>query len=425
MTRTALEWAAVAAFLAAATAALHPNAVLRPDDPPAYPAEVRRLADFFPEGDLPHFVEYLEQSADALRRGRVEFHVGEFDCPPTFLLPGAAVRVLTGWPPVRVVNAFALVGFWVGGLAAYGLFRDLGANGPTAAVAAAGLVGCNYLASAHHWGHLNNTQLAWMGFAFWATARLCRPGAGWRPAAGLGLAMGLQVLSSPSYTLYLAYAGLPAFAAGWWAVRWRRGEATRAEAGRFAAKLAAAVFLAAAVAAFYLVPRLGNPSPSYVPPVLGPVAFQKFVDMTDPAHPVLFIGFPLVVLGTLAVNWCCRHPRPETIALTATLGTAWAMTLPAVPGTPYWLMYHTMPLVDRVRTPVRFAPMALMMLLGLVAVYLSAWADGRRPAARWLAGGGLLAALLGGNWLVSPWYYAPGGRCFDSLTAALAGWVAP
>ena len=411
MTRSLLEWAAVALVLAVAVVALYPNAVLRPDEPATVPTDViKRLPEQLDNGDLDEFCRYMNLSAEAVRHGRIYFPVSDFDCPVSFLFPAGAVRAATGWPPVRVLNYFTLVALWLGGLAAYGFVREVGAAGPVAAVAAVGLVGANYLATHHHRGHMHNVQLVWMGSAFWSLARLCRPRATWRPAAGLGLAMGGQLLSSPSYSVYLGYVGLPAFAVAWWLTRHRQTGVTRAEVTRFLLSLVGAIALSAFVASFYLVPRLSNPPVVYPAPVFMPWVIDKFIDFVEPAHPTLFVGFPLIVLGVLAVNWCVRQPRPETVAMTSTLAASAVMTLPAVPGTPYWVLYHVMPMVDHVRVPIRFFPIGLLMLLGLVAVHLTACTDGKRPAARWLTAGGLFVALVAGNWLISPWFYGPGGR---------------
>lgn len=426
MTRRWLEWPAAALALAAATLALHPVAALRPDAPLPIPAEVpKRVPDVNEAGDLSQFCDHLDLAAEAAARGTLYFPVSDFDCPVTFLASGGAVKAMTGWSSVRVVNLFALVSLWLGGLAAYALYREVGADGPVAAAAAAGLVGSNWLAQAHQRSHLNNVQLVWMGLAFLAVARLSRPGAGWRPLLVLGLAMGGQILSSPTYTLYLTYVGLPAFVLGWWLTRWRQAGVPRAEVGRFAGRVLAAAVLAGAVSAFYLAPRVGQLSTAYPPPFLYGVVFEKFIDLFEPAHPNLFVGLPLFVLGVLAVNWCVRQPRPGTVAMTATLAATASMTLPAVAVTPYWVLYHTMPLMDRIRNPIRFMPFVLMMLLGLVAVHLTACTDGKRPAYRWLAAVGLLAALAGGNWLVSPWYYAPGGQCPDVVVVEVGRWISP
>ena len=90
--------------------------------------------------------------------------------------------------------------------------------------------------------------------------------------------------------------------------------------------------------------------------------------------------------------------------MAATLAIAVVMMVPAVPGTPYWAMYRTLPMIDHLRVPIRFFPIAQLMFLGLIAVYLTQTVSTRRGGT-WSAAGVILLALLAGNVFLSPWYY--------------------
>src|SRR5262249_34883705 len=139
------------------------------------------------------------------------------------------------------------------GVAAYGFLRAVGAAGPLAAVAALGYMTPNFVLYSQHMGHMNYVQLQWIAFAFWGLVGVLRPAAGWWSAVGLGAAMGLQLLSPPSFSLYLAYIGLPVFAVAYLLAS---PAAARPGSGRLVLRGLVAVAVALAIAGPYLVARL-------------------------------------------------------------------------------------------------------------------------------------------------------------------------
>jgi hypothetical protein len=398
--RTARAWVCTLLFLATATLVLNLRTIIDLDaQRPAPDEAIARHPSTLDANDTFAFSYHLERSADAAGRGRIYFPLTEFDCPVTFLVPCGELKWVSDWPPVRLINLFTLVAVFLNGVAAFGFLRAVGAGGPVAAVAALGFMTPNFVLYSQHMGHMNYVQLQWIAFAFWALVAVLRPGSGWLPAVALGVVMGLQVLSSPSFSLYLAYVGLPVFAV---THRMASPSAARQPLGRLALRALIAVAVAVAIAAPYLIPRFdAMPDPLRMPTGRA-FTWNSFAEMLDPTHPMLFLGTPLFVLGVLAVRWWWRNRTPSGTAMLVTLVAAAVCMLPAVPGTPYWVLRECAPLFDRMRVPSRFFPFVLLMVLGLVATYLS---SGTGPRGRWYSAGALLAALTAGNWLLSPWLY--------------------
>ena len=349
--------------------------------------------------DTQAFSDFLAWFTAELRDGRATVPVSHFDCPVTFLAPAGALQLATDWPAVRIINLFTLAAVFLNAVAAFGFLRAVGATGPVAAAGAIGYMSPNFVLYAQHMGHMNYVQVQWVAFAFWALVEVLRPGSGWLPAVGLGLAMGLQLLSSPAFSLYLAYVGLPVFAVTY-LLSARREQ--RPNLVRLVLQGAVAVAVALAVAYFYLAPRFGAmPEPLRVPPGRG-FTWNSFAEWFDPAHPALFLGVPLFALGVLAARWWWWNKTPTGTAMVATLLVCAACMLPAIKGTPYWVLREYAPLFDRMRVPMRFFPFVLLMTLGLVATYLSACATTRRGRWGYTA---LFLAALAANWLLSPWVY--------------------
>ncbi|HEY2785254.1 MAG TPA: hypothetical protein VGJ05_09790 [Fimbriiglobus sp.] len=351
--------------------------------------------------DTDVFLYHLERSTEAVRQGRVYFPVTDFDCPASFLLPGGLLQAATGWSGLRVMNAFALAAFFLCGLAAYGLFRELGADRLLALVAAVAYQTGNCEFYYPYMGHMNSTQLQWIPAAIWALAATLRTGR-WTPAGVLGLVMGVQALSSPSYTLYLAYFILTAFAIGYFLAARRAGVGQPPLRLLFRAVLAVAVALG--VAAFYLVPRLDAlPHTFPLDPDNG-YHVTSLHGLVDPCHPMLFFGWGILVLGIFAVGASRSDGTPATVGTRTALYAAILMILPGVVGSPYWLAYQTLPLMDRTRAPIRLAPFVLLLLLSVTALTLTRLTVGRSWWVRWAAGG-TLALAVAANWAMSPWIF--------------------
>jgi hypothetical protein len=407
--RPSPTWAAALVFLAVATALLNLPTLLALDTQRiAPPAAIARHGGALVVNDTDTFIWHIDNFAtrfgaspgSAFRRD-VFFPFPEFDCPVSFVFAGGIFKWITGWPGIRILNIFTLVAVFLNGVAAFGFLRAIAVAGPVAAVAAVGYMVPNYVLYAQHMGHMNYVQLQWVAFAFWGLVAVMRPGAGWWSAIGLGLAMGFQLLSSPSFSLYLGYVGLPVFAAAHWLATPAQD---RIGLGRLAARGLIAVAVALAVASPYLVARLDlMPAKHRVP---GPAfTWSKFYELLDPAHPVLFVGTPLFVLGVLAAVWWWRHRNPVGTAMICTLVATALCMLPAIPPAPYWALREYAPLFDRMRVPTRFFPLAFLMFLGLVGAYLTARAAGGAPRAKWGYAVVLLLALLVGCWLSSPWFF--------------------
>jgi hypothetical protein len=304
---------------------------------------------------------------------------------------------------MRVMNLFALAAFLLTGLSAYGLFRELDADPAIALVAAVGFQTANFAFYFPTMGHMHCAQLQWVPAAVWALAVVLRTGR-WSAAVALGLVMGLQVLSSPYYTLYLGYFALPAFAAGYWLSARRAGVAPSLPG--LAAKGCLAVAVALAVAAVYLAPRLGSM------PVVHPLDPDNGFHVTsprgfvDPRHPLLFVGWGVLAMGIAAFLASRGDRTPATAGVRAAFFAVVVMILPGVVGSPYWLAYHVLPLINRTRAPIRLAPFVLLFLLGITAVTLTRLSRGRPVWIRALAAVGFAMTVIA-NWVASPWVFGP------------------
>ncbi|QEL15560.1 hypothetical protein [Limnoglobus roseus] len=402
----------IGAVLVLALAALIANRQIlsRPDAAfPAPAAAWERYGNTVQWNDTDIFATQLDESAAALRSGRLHFPLSDYDCPVTFLVAGGAVKILTDWPTVRILNFFALACMFVSGLAAFSLFRLFGAALLPATVTAVAYQTSNFVLYSHQQGHMHNVQLLWIPLAFISLTLMLRQPNHWWPAVSLGAAMGCQVMSSPSLTLYLSYVALPVFVVAYQLARWRRGEGSWRDLGLLAVRGLLAVAVAVMVSAVYLIPRVSN-LPRHFPRPLSTVHPFVLYDpafLLDSAHPMLFLGWPLVIAGVLAVAWWWGNRTPELTAVVATGAAAFLMMVPARFGMPYWFFWRYAPMGDHLRVPNRFFPIFFLMLLAGVAIYLTRrWPGSARPAAV------LFAAVVVGNWLTSPWMLE-----FDFYTA--------
>jgi len=402
---------AVIMALAVTTVAFHARTLRSLDDAPTAPARAWAVyGNTIQWNDTDQFAEYLEASANALRTGRIYFPVSEYDCPISFLVPCGVIRIVTGWPPIRIMNLFTIVSTFLSGIAAYLLFRKFDARIGPAFVAAVGYQTANFTVYSHQQGHMQYIQFAWMPMAISALLTLLRQSSRWRPALWLGLVMGGLILTSPSWTLYLGYVALPVFALTYILAAHR--SKIIAEVGRLLIRGGLAVAVTVVVAAFYLIPRMNNLPRHFPRPLSDVFAFVLYDPslLVDSAHPMLFLGWPLIIVGIFAVVWWRQNRTPELNAVVATGLAAFVMMFPARFGMPYWLFWKFAPMGDHLRVPARFFPIFLIMLLTLISVYLS-----RRWASSWKPAACLFTALALGNWLASPWLIG-----FD-LYAALDG----
>ncbi len=399
-------WVLAAVVLAVSTALFNAKLVSRIDQRrTAVPEVAERYSKLLAGNDTTAFLNQLERSTGALREGKVYFPVSEFDCPVTYLLTGGATALLTGWPPLVVHNLFFLTVFFLNGLSAFALLRSLARSTPLALLGALAYQTRNYVFMCHYMGHMNNVQVQWIPLVFLALCQTARRDSGWGWPALLGVGMGLQVLSSPYYTLFLAYFALPVFTLVYWVGALRSRLATGRDLGRFALLSVCAAALAVLVSSFYLVQRLGSPPARFSLPWYRPWALDHYLELLDPSDPALFIGLPMFVLAVLALRWWYFHPRPLTTAVVATMMGSLLLMLPALPGTPYWAYYHVFPMIDRLRVPLRFFPIFNLMLIILTTLYLDDVFRNLTSARRWVLSGVVLCALLGLNWVASPWVF--------------------
>jgi len=161
--------------------------------------------------DTDEYLDLLSKSATVLREGKIYIPVGDFDCPLTYLLPAGIVLLFTDWSPLIVHNLFFLVVFFLNGLFAFAFLRTLSKHLGLALLGALSYQGCNFVFWSHHMGHMNNIQLQWIPLIFLAVWQLLSSEKGVRWTVLLGVGIGLQVLSSPYYTLFLCFAALPVF----------------------------------------------------------------------------------------------------------------------------------------------------------------------------------------------------------------------
>jgi hypothetical protein len=330
--------------------------------------------------DAEEFREHLRAAAEGIAQGRVVFPVSDYDCPVGFLLPMGALVAATGADLTTVMTGFAVGTNILAGLTAFGFMRALGVRVGLALAAGVGYQTAPYALYFPAMGHLHCAQLQWMPLVLWAGLRVVQQGT-WRTAVGLGLAMGLQVLSSPYYTLYVAYFALPVLAGVWW---WK-AEPPKPKLPRLVLCVGLAVAVAVGVALVYLLPRLGHLPRKYPLDANNGYHLTTLKSLWDPWHPLVFLG-PAAWLGVISAV-CWRAGR--SVEFSATLAAATVvglMLLPGVPGSPYWAAYHTLPMLDHTRAPVRLAPLLNLLLLAAGAQWCSrhmmwTWAFGLAVAA--------------------------------------------
>jgi hypothetical protein len=443
-------WVLAAAILATSTAIFNVRTVAHIDQPPTAPKVAERCKELISYPDTDQFLQHLELSARALRKGRIHFPVSDFDCPVSYLVAAGLALCVTGWSPLVTHNVFYLVVFFFNGLAAFAFLRSLVRSTSLALLGSLAYQCCNYIFMSYYLGHMNCLQIQWIPLAFLAAWRLVEgavdgrarasPGSGggpaeplregiarpdepsrgvwWGPLGLLGVAMGMQVLSSPYYTEFLAFVALPAFLVGY-GLSARRASGFPARAAlTIAAQFLAAAVVAGVISGFYLLPRLGFPSTTYPPQWYRPYVLDHYIELLDPGDPALFVGLPMFVLAVLSLRWWFYHARPLTSALVLTMVVALAMMVPAIPGTPYWIVYHIAPMFKHMRVPLRLFPIFFLMLIALNVVYLDTVGRGLSAYRR----RGLIAlvfcSVIGLNWMASPWVLN-----FDlvSLTKGLLG----
>jgi hypothetical protein len=402
--RPAFGWLVAGVVCAATTVGLNWSAITHPDrQRPAPRSSVARETLLLWFNDTDVFLYHLEQSTSAAREGRVYFPVTDFDCPVSFLIPGGVFRAVTDWSGLRVMNVFALGIFFACGMAAYGLLRELGASPLFALTAAVAFQTGNCEFYYPQMGHMNSTQLQWIPATVWALAATLRTGRR-GPAVVLGLVMGMQVLSSPSYSLYLAYFVLPAFAFGYWNAGRRAGD--KWPIALHLRRAALAVAVAFGLAAFYLLPRFtALPHTFPLDPDNG-YHVTSLRGLIDPRHPMLFFGWGVIGLGAVSLVLSRLDRSPATVGIVTAFYAALVMILPGVVGSPYWLAYHTLPLMDRTRAPIRLAPFVLLFLLAIIALALTRLTAGRPVWVRATAAGSFMLAVAA-NWFTSPWIFGP------------------
>lgn len=351
--------------------------------------------------DTPEFLRLLEESANSLQHGRVYFPISDYDCPVTFLVPAGLVRLATGWEPIVILNLFFIISFFLSGLTAFWFFRTIGGQPYLSLLFAVFYQSANFAFFAHHMGHMNSAQIQWIPLIFVAVVRMLTDARA-RWVVLLGAGMGLQVLSSPSYTVYLFCAALPIFVLTYLVSRHRQS-AEPLDYKRLALRFSLAAGLALLISGFYLVQRMGSMPHIYPPPTWLPFAFHDIRQLIDPTHSFLFIGLPLFVLLILSVHWWKSDREPMTTAIAFTLFAALIMMLPAVPGTPYWVLYKLNPLFHYLRVPTRFFPIFFLMLLALATLYLTKRSQFHSKAhLRWIAAVLLLSQTVF-CWFSSPW----------------------
>jgi len=383
---------------------LHTDAYLQHPDALRIPDALALLTT----NDTDAFIYLLIESTTALGKGRFYMPLSNFDLCLTYLLPGSIVLLLTGWPPLVVHNLFFLVVFFLNGLFAFAFLRTLSRHLGLALLGALSYQGCNFVFSSHHLGHMNNIQLQWIPLIFLAVWQLLsseRRALRWTVLLGVG--MGLQVLSSPYYTLFLCFAILPVFVLVYLIIALRQRLLATEHLIPLALQGLLAGTIALLVSLFYIIPRLGTPPRVYSvnAATWRPYVLNDYLELLDPMDPALFIGLPLFVLMILAVRWWYEHSRPLTSAVGMTMVVSLVLMLPAVPGTPFWFFYHIVPLANHLRVPLRCFPIFYLMLISLTTLYLNHVFRDLSSIRRSMVVVGLLSVFVCSNWLVSPWAF--------------------
>lgn len=369
--------------------------------------------------DTPEFFRLLEISASSLRQWRVFVPTGDFDCPLDYLVLGGLAMNLTGWEPLPVHNLFFLVVFFLNGFCAFAFLQSLLRHISLALAGSVVYQTCNYAFSAHFIGHMHSVQMQWIPLVFWAVYGMLRTqsGWGWRWVLLLGVCMGLQVMSSPYYTLFLSFVALPVFTLVYLAASFRAGALAGRDLARFGVRLILSALLAGLVSGVYLLPRFGTLPVVYGPPTWRASALAHYLDLLNPNHHALFVGLPVLALSVLAYRWWWLQARPLTSAIAVTSVVGLLMMLPAIPGTPYWFFYHVAPLATRLRVPMRFFPIFYLMLLTLNALYLDDVFQRLSPWRKVALVTILLLTMLAFDWVTSPWALA-----FD-LASTVKTWL--
>jgi hypothetical protein len=228
-----------------------------------------------------------------------------------------------------------------------------------------------------------------------------KPRVGW--CILLGVAMGVQIFSSPYYTLYLGMVTLPVFALTYAGFAYKARTFFFRDLKPLAACLLGSAAIAFAVSSFYLIPRLGAVPQTFPPPTWLPYTLDNYLELLDPSDPFTFLGLPVFILAVLAIAWALRNRTPLRMALVATAAAALIMMLPAVPGSPHWIFYKLVPPFRHLRVPIRFFPIFNLMLLSLIALYLKEALGQMTLWRRRLAAGVILSSIMFFNWMASPY----------------------
>jgi hypothetical protein len=314
----------------------------------------------------------------------------------------AAPVLLAGGGPLLAHNVVALLTFSLCGLGAYLLARDLYGAGWGGFLAGLTYAGCAYRFA--HLVHVQSLSMQWFPFAFLFLHRAAVDGRK-RDLAGLAIFSTLQALSSGYYALALA-AGMAAALAAEWPVLRRQ---------RTAGRVAMALVVAAGLTVLALVPYAAARSESGFTRsrqemVHWSARWSSFLDPGEYAwlphvrwlherfaSSPLYPGTAALALAVAGLTRRPRDPGRRLPLLLIAFGVALSLGPDVhlgpwrLPG-PYELL-RGLPLVDRLRTPVRLGVLAMLGISLLAAAGWQRLMSGRRGEAILAAAVATLMAL--------------------------------
>jgi hypothetical protein len=346
-----------------------------------------------------------------------------------------------GPPSYRVMEGLVALHVWLAAAATFGLLRGLGLRRVAALTGGTSFALSDLFIT--HLGNLNlNATAAWLPLFLWFTHEaLTRESAAWAAAAGVILAVAalaghaqMLLFIGLAFALYVIYRLVNLLADG-------RGRLTR-RAARVVGLASVTVVIGVGGAALTLLPAYqmaGHTGRGYLPyeeatryslppralvglvvPGFygrGPAGFWGPWDRVEVGYAgvgtLLLAAFGLGVHVSRRASSNPSSPTPDHHPQTSSSGRRPAAPFPITYFTVlvllafalamgghapfYRFLYRWVPTVDQIRAPARLIVLADLGLAGLAAYglhHLVQQRPSRRPCARWIALGALIAAIL-------------------------------
>lgn len=323
-----------------------------------------------------------------------------YTVPPTYILTGAVLTLLTPLSGIVFHNLFFIGSMFLAGLFTFLLVREV-LEDPEVAL----LAGCIYMSSFYLFneyllGHTNQWQIQWIPLVLFGVERIRSRAdigsVGGSTVALLGIAFALQALSSEQYTVYLTFM-LPLYIL----LRSEYG----AEGFRrrlFWKRVVPAAVLGLFLASPYIVARLSMAGTEATPVhSLDVVAYSWYVIynvagvfFAANARPQYLFRLSLLLLGILTLVTVPRERYRQLIPFAFLFGIGVVMAWgPFSPVAPYALLHQFWPFIEFFRVPYRMLPFALLGSSTLSAAVLFHVSD---PGNSWTRRGIIVIGFLVG-----------------------------